>query len=78
MDMHKDQVVTAVVIADSFDTRFRPISEETPRVRVRGERGTLCRVAPELRMNLYFSVPLSAGVETDIGLHPGVPQEFRS
>ncbi len=32
LDLKKDQVVTAVVIADSFDSRFRPITKATPRV----------------------------------------------
>ncbi len=32
LDLKKDQVMTAVVMADSFDKKFRPISEDVPRV----------------------------------------------
>ena len=34
-DLKNDDAVSAVVIADSFDNRFGPATENTPRVRKR-------------------------------------------
>ena len=70
-DLQKGEIVQAVVIADSFDSRFGPLTSNKPRV---SSLHTNYLVAPYHKLAhilkvLYFAVLIAIGKPSDFKLH---------
>ena len=73
-DLKSDDALVAVVMADSYVSKFGPLAVTKPRVRL--FKSIQIMFASVLSPSFSFAVPSTAGEPSDVGLHVGVVEKL--
>ena len=73
-DIQKGEIVQAVVIADSFDSKFGPLTANKPRVRFRDFQSIINQGS--FLKCFFVLVLIASGGSTNLKLYPGAVENF--